>query len=57
MGGAMAVMAPSMFIYEFIWTFEVILYFSLLSMLLFKIFLVWYLIQFKYILRSQEEYF
>ena len=57
MGGAMGVMAPSMFIYEFLWSKAVVLYFSLFSMIILKIFLVTYLIKLQNILKSREEYF
>ncbi|RXG15521.1 hypothetical protein DSM03_102248 [Leeuwenhoekiella aestuarii] len=56
-GGSMAVMAPTMFIYEFLWSNSIILYLSLISMFLLKIFLVWYLINLDKILCSKEEYF
>ena len=56
-GGSMAVMAPTMFMYEFLWSNAIILYLSLISMLLLKIFLVWYLINLDKILNSEEEYF
>lgn len=56
-GGSMAVMAPTMFIYEFLWSSTIVLYFSLVSMLVLKIFLVWYLINLDKILHSKEEYF
>lgn len=57
MGGSMAVMAPTMFIYTFLWSYVPVLILCLLSMMLLKICMVWYLIKLDDILNSKESYF
>ena len=56
LGGLMAIMAPTMFIHTFLWNHILILILSLLSMILLKIFLVFYLIKKDHILAVEEEY-
>lgn len=57
MGGSMGVMAPTMFIYTFLWQSKPILILCLFSMLLLKLSLVWYMIKVDEILASENAYF